>query len=45
MLCEDPRNTVLMMPPSLLYCSLEAEEMEKLANTVEMVSLDMEIMK
>ena len=34
---DDPRNTVLMMPPSLSHYSLEGEEeMRKLANTVEM---------
>jgi len=34
---DDPRNTVLMMPPSLSHYSLEGEEeLRKLANTVEM---------
>ena len=45
LVCDDPRNTVLMMPPSIFHYSLEgaAEEMRKLANTVDTAPLDVEM--
>ena len=42
---DDPRNTVLMVPPSLSLEEKTEEEMSKLANSVEIGSLDTEIMK
>ena len=38
LVCDDPRNTVLMNPPSLSHYCLEGED-------VEMASLDVEMMK
>ena len=47
LVCDDPRNAVLMIPPSPF--SLEGKDrgtqMRKVANTVKMASLDTEMMK
>ena len=46
LVCDDPRNTVLVMPPLLshtLWGEKSGEENTKLANTVEMASLDTEM--
>jgi len=43
---DDPRNTVLMIPPPLSHYYLEGkteEELGKLASAVEMASLDDEV--
>ena len=44
LMCDDPRNTVLMMPPSFSHYYLE-EDGGRDEKDVEMASLDVEIMK
>jgi len=44
LMCDDSRNTVLMMPPSFSHYYLE-EDRGRDKKDVEMPSLDVEIMK